>query len=165
MGEKVLNILVLCTGNSARSLIGEALLNHLGGGRIKAHSAGSHPAGAPHPDALAVLKAHGVPAEALRSKHWEEFSVPGAPEMDVVLTVCDRAASEVCPVWPGAPVACHWGLPDPAATAGGRAARRAAFEETFRAFERRVRRLVGPGFDGLSAAGLAARLTAADDRP
>ena len=94
--------LVLCTGNSARSLIGEALLNHLGGGRIKAHSAGSHPAGAPHPDALAVLKAHRVPAEALRSKHWEEFSVPGAPQMDVVLTVCDRAASAVCPVWPGA---------------------------------------------------------------
>ncbi len=160
MGEKVLNILVLCTGNSARSLIGEALLNHLGGGRIKAHSAGSHPAGAPHPDALAVLKAHRVPAEDLRSKHWEEFSVPGAPEMDVVLTVCDRAASEVCPVWPGAPVACHWGLPDPAA-----AARRAAFEETFRVFERRVRRLVGPGLEGLSAGGLAARLTAADERP
>lgn len=111
MGEKIWNILVLCTGNSARSLIGEALLNHLGGGRIKAHSAGSHPAGAPHPDALAVLKAHGVPAEALRSKHWNDFSVPGAPEMDVVLTVCDRAASEACPVWPGAPVACHWGLP------------------------------------------------------
>ena len=152
MGEKIWNILVLCTGNSARSLIGEALLNHLGGGRIKAHSAGSHPAGAPHPDALAVLKAHRVPAEALRSKHWEEFSVPGAPQMDVVLTVCDRAASAVCPVWPGAPVACHWGLPDPAAAAGGRAARRAAFEETFRVLEARVRRLVGPGFDGLSAA-------------
>ena len=163
MGEKVLNILVLCTGNSARSLIGEALLNHLGGGRIKAHSAGSHPAGAPHPDALAVLKDHGVPAEDLRSKHWEEFSVPGAPGMDVVLTVCDRAASEVCPVWPGAPVACHWGLPDPAAAADDPAARRAAFEETFRVFERRVRRLVGPGFDGLSAGGVAARLTAADD--
>ncbi len=165
MGEKIWNILVLCTGNSARSLIGEALLNHLGGGRIKAHSAGSHPAGAPHPDALAVLKAHGVPTEALRSKHWEEFSVPGAPEMDVVLTVCDSAASEVCPAWPGAPVACHWGLPDPAAATGGPATRRAAFEETFRAFERRVRRLVDPGFDGLSAGGIAARLTAADDTP
>ncbi len=162
MGEKVLDILVLCTGNSARSLIGEALLNHLGGGRIEAHSAGSRPAGAPHPDALAVLKAHGVPAEDLRSKHWEEFSVPGAPEMDVVFTVCDRAASEVCPVRPGAPVRCHWGLPDPAA-ADDPAARRAAFEETFRVFERRVRRLVGPGFDGLSAGGIAARLTAADD--
>ncbi len=163
MGEKVLNILVLCTGNSARSLIGEALLNHLGGGRIKAHSAGSHPAGAPHPDAIAVLKAHGVPTEDLRSKHWKEFSVPGAPEMDVVLTVCDRAASEACPVWPGAPVACHRGVPDPAAATGGRAARRAAFEETFRVIEARVRRLVGPGFDGLPAGDLAARLTAADD--
>ncbi len=163
MGEKVLNILVLCTGNSARSLIGEALLNHLGGGRIKAHSAGSRPAGAPHPDALAVLKAHRVPAEDLRSKHWEEFSFPGAPQMDVVLTVCDRAASEVCPVWPGAPVACHWALPDPAAVAGDPATRRAAFEETFRVFEARVRRLVGPGFGGLSAGGLAARLTAAAD--
>ena len=163
MGEKVLNILVLCTGNSARSLIGEALLNHLGGGRIKAHSAGSRPAGAPHPDALAVLKAHRVPAEDLRSKHWEEFSVPGAPQMDVVLTVCDRAASEVCPVWPGAPVACHWALPDPAAVAGDPATRRAAFEETFRVFEARVRRLVGPGFGGLSAGDLAARLTAAAD--
>ncbi len=165
MGEKILNILVLCTGNSARSLIGEALLNHLGGGRIKAHSAGSHPAGAPHPDALAVLKAHGVPTEVLRSKHWEEFSVPGAPEMDVVLTVCDSAASEVCPAWPGAPVACHWGLSDPAAATGGPATRRAAFEETFQVFERRVRRLVDPGFDGLSAGGIAARLTAADDTP
>lgn len=165
MGEKVLNILVLCTGNSARSLIGEALLNHLGGGRLKAHSAGSHPAGAPHPDALAVLEAHGVPAEDLRSKHWEEFSVPGAPGMDVVLTVCDRAASEVCPVWPGAPVRCHWGLPDPAAATDDPAARRAAFEETFRVFEARVRRLVGPGFDGLSAGGIAARLTAGDDTP
>ena len=165
MGEKVLNILVLCTGNSARSLIGEALLNHLGGGRIKAHSAGSRPAGAPHPDALAVLKAHRVPAEDLRSKHWEEFSFPGAPQMDVVLTVCDRAASEVCPVWPGAPVACHWALPDPAAVAGDPATRRAAFEETFRVFEARVRRLVGLGFDGLPAGGLAARLTAAADTP
>ncbi len=163
MGEKVLNVLVLCTGNSARSLIGEALLNHLGGGRIMARSAGSRPAGTPHPDAIAVLKAHGVPTEDLRSKHWKEFSVRGAPEMDVVLTVCDRAASEACPVWPGAPVACHWGVPDPAAATGGRAARRAAFEETFRVFEARVRRLVGPGFDGLSAGGLAARLTAADD--
>ncbi len=115
MGEKIWNILVLCTGNSARSLIGEALLNHLGGGRIKAHSAGSHPAGAPHPDANAVLKAHGVPTEDLRSKHWDEFSVRGAPEMDVVLTVCDGAASQACPVWPGTPVACHRGLPDPAA--------------------------------------------------
>ncbi len=115
MGEKIWNILVLCTGNSYQG----ALLNHRGGGRIKAHSAGSRPAGAPHPDALAVLKAHGVPTEDLRSKHWEEFSVPGAPEMDVVLTVCDRAASEVCPAWPGAPVACHWGLPDPAAATGG----------------------------------------------
>ncbi len=165
MGKKIWNILVLCTGNSARSLIGEALLNNLGGGRIKAHSAGSRPAGTPHPDALAVLKAHGVPAEDLRSKHWNDFSVPGAPEMDVVLTVCDGAASEVCPAWPGAPVACHWGLPDPAAATGGRAARRAAFEETFRVFERRVRRLVDPGFDGLSAGGIAARLTAADDTP
>ncbi len=165
MGGKIWNILVLCTGNSARSLIGEALLNHLGGGRIKAHSAGAHPAGAPHPDALAVLKAHGVPTEDLRSKHWEEFSVPGAPEMDVVLTVCDSAASEVCPAWPGAPVACHWGLPDPAAAAGGPATRSAAFEETFRASERRVRRLVDPGFDGLSAGGIAARLTDADESP
>ncbi len=163
MGEKIWNILVLCTGNSARSLIGEALLNHLGGGRIKAHSAGFRPAGAPHPDALAVLKAHGVPTEDLRSKHWEEFSVPGAPEMDVVLTVCDGAASEVCPAWPGAPVACHWGLPDPAAATGDPATRRAAFEETFRVFERRVRRLVESEFDGLSAGGIAARLTAADD--
>ncbi len=165
MGEKVLNILVLCTGNSARSLIGEALLNHLGGGRIKAHSAGSRPAGAPHPDTLAVLKAHGVPTEDLRSKHWEEFSVPGAPEMDVVLTVCDSAAADACPAWPGAPVACHWGLPDPAAAAGGRAARRAACEETFRVFERRVRRLVESEFDDLSAGGIAARLTAMDDTP
>ena len=110
-----MNILALCTGNSARSILLESLLNHEGKGRIKAYSAGSHPTGAPHPQALALLQAEGHDTNALRSKSWDEFTTPDAPQMDLVITVCSAAAGEACPIWPGAPIRAHWGVDDPAA--------------------------------------------------
>ncbi len=129
------NILFLCTGNSSRSLMAEAYMNKAGAGRWRAYSAGSHPTGRPNPLALATLSAHGVPAAAPRSKSWDEFAAAGAPIMDVVVTVCDNAAGEVCPLWPtrrgAAPKKLHWSFPDPAAVAGDEAEKRAAFEEVF----------------------------------
>jgi len=108
------NILFLCTGNSARSILAEAIMNKLGGGRYRAYSAGSHPKGQVHPQALALLRQLGYPTVSLRSKSWDEFAAPGAPVMDYIITVCDQAAGELCPFWPG-PLAAHWGMPDPAA--------------------------------------------------
>lgn len=137
----MLNVLVLCTGNSARSILGEALFTALGEGRIRGFSAGSFPKGEPHPLALETLQAHGRDTAGLRSKSWDEFAAPGAPEIDAVITVCDNAAAEVCPVWPGAPVKAHWGLPDPAAIADPDAAR-AAFEITYAELERRISALL-----------------------
>src|SRR5258708_35894881 len=112
------NVLFLCTGNSARSIIAEALLNAIGRGRFRAHSAGSGPAGQVNPFALETLRRHGLPIEGLRSKGWNEFAAAGAPEMDFVFTVCDRAAAESCPLWPGGPMRVHWGVNDPAAVEG-----------------------------------------------
>jgi arsenate reductase len=112
------NVLFLCTGNSARSILAEALLNLDGTGRFRAFSAGSHPKGEPHPMALDVLAEHGLPVLGLRSKPWEEFSEPGAPRMDLVITVCDSAAGETCPIWPGHPTTAHWGIEDPATVEG-----------------------------------------------
>ncbi|MAN81104.1 MAG: ArsR family transcriptional regulator [Rhodospirillaceae bacterium] len=132
------NVLFLCTENSARSIIAEAVLNRLGTGRFKAFSAGSLPAGRVHPYALDLLRNHDYPTADLRSKNWDEFTVPGAPEMDFVFTVCDNAANEVCPVWPGQPVSAHWGVPDPAAVAGNEAVRRAAFADTMRYMTNRI---------------------------
>lgn len=109
------NILVLCTGNSARSILGEAILNRDGAGRVRAWSAGSNPTGLVNPGALRLLEAKGLPTQGYRSKSWDEFAAPGAPVMDMVITVCSSAAGEVCPVWPGAPLRCHWGVDDPAA--------------------------------------------------
>lgn len=152
-----LRIMVLCTGNSARSLIAEALFRHLGGDRIEAYSAGSRPAGAPHPLALQVLARHGVATAGLRSKSWDEFAQAGAPKLDVVITVCDNAASETCPIWPGAPVRAHWGVPDPAAVQDPHAAT-AAFEETYDTFRRRIERLLAQPVEGMPAPELAGLL-------
>src|SRR6185436_7790715 len=127
-----MNVLFLCTGNSARSILAEAMLNHRGSGRFAAFSAGSHPKGEVHPLALDLLRARGLPVASLRSKSWDEFAAPGAPHMDRIVTVCDNAAGETCPIWPGRPAIDHWGLPDPAAVEGDDETRRRAFAETWR---------------------------------
>jgi len=124
------NILILCTGNSARSILGEALFTVRSNGKITGYSAGSQPTGRPNPYAIETLERHGLPTQDARSKSWDEFEAPGAPVMDAVITVCDSAASEACPIWPGAPVRAHWGLPDPAAVVDPDTAR-AAFETTY----------------------------------
>jgi arsenate reductase len=134
------NVLFLCTGNSARSILAEALLNHVGSSRFRAWSAGSHPKGAVHPMAIATLEAHGIPTAGLHSKSWDAFAGKEAPQIDLVVTVCDNAAAETCPVWPGHPVTAHWGIPDPAAVDGVDEQRR-AFENTFDVLHRRVSRL------------------------
>ena len=131
------NVLVLCTGNSARSILGEMLFNHLGAGRVRAFSAGSKPAGQVNPVALETLKKHGVPCDDARSKSWDEFAAPGAPLIDFIFTVCGNAAQETCPVWPGHPTTAHWGIPDPAHVEPLEA-RREAFEDAYRALEQRV---------------------------
>ena len=138
MKEEVCNVLFLCTGNSARSILGEALLNEMGDGRFRAFSAGSHPAGVVHPIALTTLGELGIPAAAARSKSWNEFAVDGAPEMDFVFTVCDSAASEACPLWPGHPATAHWGMPDPAAISGSPDEKRRAFQDAAATLKRRI---------------------------
>jgi len=138
MTEKTYNVLFLCTGNSARSILAEALIGRLGEERFRGFSAGSHPKGAVHPLALELLESLGYPTAGYRSKGWEEFARPGAPELDFVFTVCDDAAGEVCPVWPGSPVTAHWGVPDPAAAEGDAIARKRAFVSTFRMLEKRI---------------------------
>lgn len=132
------NILVLCTGNSARSILGEALFNRLGEGRVTAYSAGSHPKGAVHPGALRLLARRGIDTTRFRSKSWDEFAEAGSPTIDIVITVCGNADQEICPVWTGAPVRTHWGLPDPADVTGDEATVDAAFESTWRRLETRV---------------------------
>ncbi len=143
MSDTPFTVLVLCTGNSARSILGEALFNHLGqssvGGQVRAFSAGSKPKGVPHPGALRLLARRGIDTSAFRSKSWDEFTVPGAPPIDLAITVCGNAAGETCPVFLGSPVKAHWGLPDPADVTGTDAEVDAAFEETWRLLEMRVR--------------------------
>lgn len=139
-----MNLLVLCTGNSARSILAEALWTALSQSQLTAYSAGSKPSGRPNPYALSTLRKHGLAVEGLRSKSWSEFEDEDAPRMDVVITVCDSAASEACPVWPGAPVRAHWGLPDPAAVAEGPEAE-AAFETTFQALKSRIQACLDAG--------------------
>jgi arsenate reductase len=140
MAGKVFNVLFLCTHNSARSIMAEAILNNpvISRGRFKGYSAGSHPSGKPNPFALAQISSVGLPLEGLRSKDWDEFAQPGAPQMDFVFTVCDNAANEVCPVWPGQPMTAHWGLPDPAAMEGSDDQKRRAFAEAFRHLSHRI---------------------------
>ena len=153
-----LNVLFLCTGNSARSIIGEVVLNRLGRGRFKAFSAGSMPKGAVHPLALRVLGLAHYDVTGLRSKSWEEFAAPGAPSLDFVFTVCDNAAKEACPIWPGQPMSAHWGLPDPAAVEGSEAERQLAFAETLRLMTNRIGIFTSLPLDKLSKLSLQAKL-------
>lgn len=138
MSDKVFNVLFLCTGNSARSIMAEAILNRDGQGRFKAFSAGSHPAGEINPYAVNLLQKTNFVTDGLRSKDWEEFAGAEAPQMDFVFTVCDNAANEVCPVWPGQPMSAHWGISDPAAAEGTDAQKGAAFAEAFRMLNNRI---------------------------
>jgi len=138
MNESAFNVLFLCTGNSARSILAESLLNQLGKGRFRAFSAGSHPAGQVNPYALELLEKNHYPTRELRSKPWDEFAQPDSPKLDFVITVCDKAAGEVCPAWPGQPMTAHWGIPDPAAVEGSDEAKRRAFVEAMSQMQRRI---------------------------
>ena len=138
MAKTSMNVLFICTGNSARSIIAESLLNQLGGGKFRAYSAGSHPAGFVNPKALELLERNRFRTGDLRSKNWDEFAKPDAPQMDFVLTVCDKAAGEVCPVWPGQPMSAHWGVEDPAAATGTPAQIEKAFADAFMVLQRRI---------------------------
>ncbi|UCV08407.1 arsenate reductase ArsC [Dechloromonas denitrificans] len=151
MSQPICNILVLCTGNSARSILGEALFNHFGQGRIRAYSAGSQPSGKVHPVALETLTRHGIPLPEARSKSWDEFAAPGAPAIDYIITVCAGAAGETCPVWIGHPSTAHWGIPDPAHVEP-LAARVEAFEAAYQQLERRVRALLALPLETMNAA-------------
>jgi arsenate reductase len=139
MAERIYNVLFLCTGNSARSILAESLTNHLGRGHFRGFSAGSHPKGAVHPLALELLKQMNLPTEGLRSKPWDEFAAPGAPRLDFVFTVCDNAAGEVCPYWPGQPITAHWGVPDPVAVEGSETQQWTAFRKALQALESRIK--------------------------
>jgi arsenate reductase (thioredoxin) len=154
------NVLFLCTGNSARSIMAEAAMNHrtIDGGKFRAFSAGSHPKGEVHPLALEVLSGSRLPTEGLRSKSWTEFAEAGAPSLDFVFTVCDQAAAEVCPVWPGQPMTAHWGVPDPAAVQGSEEDRRRAFRDAFRVLCRRIELFASVPFDKLSGLALQQRV-------
>jgi arsenate reductase len=158
--ERHVNVLFLCTGNSARSIIAEAILRQDGAGGFGAFSAGSEPKGRVNPLALEVLKSAGYPTGGLRSKRWDEFAGPGAPAMDLVLTVCDNAAGESCPIWPGHPVTAHWGIEDPAAVEGTEADRKAAFRRAFACLKARVDRLCALPLRDLDNATLRSRLRA-----
>ena len=160
MPPRTYNVLFLCTGNSARSIMAEALLNQLGGGVFRGHSAGSHPAGSVNPYALDLLERNRFRTDGLRSKNWDEFAQPGAPVMDFVLTVCDKAAGEVCPVWPGQPMTAHWGVPDPAAVQGSEAEQRRAFKDAAQALKRRIELMLALPIDKLAPLSLQHQLDA-----
>jgi arsenate reductase len=142
VSEKPFHVLFLCTGNSARSIMAEVMLNHLGSGRFRAYSAGSHPKSTVHPLALATMQRMGLPVDGLRSKSWEEFACPDAPPLDIIVTVCDDAAGEVCPIWPGKPITAHWGVEDPAAFQGTENAQHEKFHEVAGILRRRLERFL-----------------------
>lgn len=156
--QKVFNILFLCTGNSARSIMAESILNSMGKGQFKAYSAGSHPIGEINPIAADVLHNNKLSTEGLRSKNWQEFAAPDAPQMDFIFTVCDQAASEVCPVWPGQPVSAHWGVPDPVAVEGSKEEKRRAFTTAFLVLNRRISLFLSLPLDKLDALSLKSEL-------
>ncbi len=139
MAQRIYNVLFLCTGNSARSILAESIVNKQGKGRFRAFSAGSHPKGEVHPMAIALLRQLNFPTEGLRSKSWDEFAAPDSPHLDFVFTVCDNAAGEVCPYWPGQPMTAHWGIPDPAAVEGTETEKNLAFRDAFKSMERRIK--------------------------
>jgi arsenate reductase len=152
------NVLFLCTGNSARSILAEAIMNNLGEGRFKAFSAGSTPKGAVHPQALALLGSKGFDLSGFRSKPWDEFAVPGAPHLHFVITVCDNAAGEACPIWPGQPITAHWGMPDPAAVEGDLATVALAFADTYRMLQNRIRLFASLPIESLGRLAIRQRL-------
>ena len=156
--EQPINILVLCTGNSARSILAEAIFNALGAGKFRAWSAGSFPKGQVHPQAMALLQQLGYPTDRLRSKSWDEFAGPGAPALNFIITVCDTAGGEVCPIWPGRPVTAHWGVPDPAAATGTQAEVALAFADTYRLLSNRIRAFAALPLESLSQQSLKGRL-------
>jgi arsenate reductase len=156
--DRPYNVLFLCTGNSARSILGEAILNKIGKGKFVAYSAGSNPTGEVNPHTLALLRRRGFATDGLRSKSWGEFSGPGAPALDFVFTVCDNAASEICPVWPGQPMTAHWGVPDPAAVTGDETKIDRAFRDAFALLQRRVELFANLPVAGLDRMSLQKRL-------
>lgn len=153
-----LNVLFLCTGNSARSILAEAYLNSAGSGRFRAYSAGSHPAGKVNPFAIDLLQKNRIPVDGLRSKSWDEFAVPGAPRLNFVFTVCDNAAGEACPLWPGQPITAHWGVADPAAVQGSDDEKRRAFLAAFAQLSTRIRLFLNLPLEKLERQALSARL-------
>ncbi|PZQ18378.1 MAG: protein-tyrosine-phosphatase [Rhodanobacter denitrificans] len=158
------HVLFICTGNSARSILAEALLNDLGKGRFKAYSAGSYPKGFVHPLALATIERLQLPAADYRSKSWDEFAAPGAPPLDFIFTVCDNAAGEVCPIWPGQPVTAHWGIPDPAAVEGSDEQQRKAFIDAAMTLRRRIELFLSLPLERLDALSLQRELRAIGER-
>src|ERR1700722_10083932 len=156
--DRIYNVLFLCTGNSARSILAESLLNHYGNGKFRAFSAGSFPKGQVHPMAVELLERMSLPTENLRSKSWDEFAAPGAPPIDLIFTVCDNAAGEVCPIWPGQPITAHWGIADPAAVEGSDVEKAFAFREALEALATRINLFASLPIASLDGMTLQARL-------
>ena len=165
MTERSYNVLFLCTGNSARSILAESLLNRWGGGKFRGFSGGSFPRGQLHPLALQLLHQMNLPTDGLRSKSWDEFAAPGAPPLDFIITVCDDAAGEVCPVWPGKPLTVHWGLADPAAVQGTDTEKMLAFRRTLMELESRIKLFVSLPIESLERMTLREKLRAMGQRP
>jgi arsenate reductase len=165
MSDRTFNVLFLCTGNSARSVLAESIVNHLGAGRFTGFSAGSQPKGQVHSYAIDLLASLGFPSTGMHSKSWDVFAAAGSPHMDFVFTVCDSAAGEACPIWPGQPMTAHWGVPDPASVEGSELEKRAAFRAAFAALENRIRLFMSLPFASLDRMALQQRLDAIGRKP